>query len=148
MPKKIPSSHKDLAPIPVRGWNFFVRVICLHLPTWALYVSTIVRPVLVPNYLHADMSATHENDTTLTGQKWNKKGRCCRMSGRHFPTFLRHIVRHVNVASKLPMLTSDKPNYLRFHKSASLQDSEPSWDTVWTCLGVGLIKYQFSSPTH
>jgi hypothetical protein len=27
--KKNPSSHKDLAPIPVRGWIFFVRVIYL-----------------------------------------------------------------------------------------------------------------------
>ncbi len=36
-------------------------------------------------YVHADMSATHENDTTLMGQKWNKKGRCPQMLGRHFP---------------------------------------------------------------
>jgi hypothetical protein len=81
-------------PIPVRGWKFFVRVICLHLPTWALYVSTLVLLVLAPMYVHADMLATHENDTTLTGQKWNKKGRCCRMLGRHFPTCLRHVVQH------------------------------------------------------
>ncbi len=33
MPKKISSSHKDLAPIPVRGWIFFVRVYALtYLP--------------------------------------------------------------------------------------------------------------------
>jgi hypothetical protein len=74
------------------------------------YVSTIVLLVLVPTYVHADMLATHENNMTLTGQKWNKKGRCRRMSGRHFLTCLRHVVRHVNVTSKLPMPTSDKPN--------------------------------------
>ncbi len=110
MPKNIPSSHKDLAPITVRGWNFFVQVICLHLPTRAQYVSTIVLLVLVPTYVHAHMLATHENDMTLTGQKWNKKGRCRQMLGRHFPTCLRHVVRHINVASKLPTPTSNKPN--------------------------------------
>jgi hypothetical protein len=80
IPKKIPSSHKDLAPIPGRGWNFFVRVICTHLPTLALYVSTVVVLVLVSTYVHANMSATHENDTTLTGPKMEQNGRCCRMS--------------------------------------------------------------------
>ncbi len=90
--------------------EIFVRVICTHLPTWALYVSTIVVLVLVPTYVHANMLATHENDTTLTGPKMEQNGSCRRMTGGHFPTCCRHVVRHVNVASKLVMPTSDKPN--------------------------------------
>jgi hypothetical protein len=35
------------------------------------------------------------------------------MLGRHFLTCLGHVVRHVNVASKLPTPTSDKPNVCR-----------------------------------
>ncbi len=84
MPKKNLSSHKDLAPIPVRGWIFFVWVICLHLPTWALYVSTIVLLVLVPTYVHANMLATHKNDTTLTGKKMEQERQ---MSPNVGPTF-------------------------------------------------------------
>jgi hypothetical protein len=51
--KKNPSSHKDLAPIPVRGWNFFVRSYAL---TYLLehYVSTIVLLVLVPMYVPSE----------------------------------------------------------------------------------------------
>jgi hypothetical protein len=43
------------------------------LPTCALYVSTIVLLVLVSTYVHADMSATHENNTTLTGPKMEQE---------------------------------------------------------------------------
>ncbi len=39
MPKQFPSSHKDLAPIPVRGWIFF----CVgHMPS-LIYLSTICK---------------------------------------------------------------------------------------------------------
>jgi hypothetical protein len=37
-PKKIPSSHKDLAPIPLRGWNF----LCVHMHSLT-YLSTICK---------------------------------------------------------------------------------------------------------
>ncbi len=37
MPKKFPSSHNDLAPIPVRGWIFFCAG---HMPSLT-YLSTI-----------------------------------------------------------------------------------------------------------
>jgi hypothetical protein len=64
--------------------GFFCAVIHTHLPTCALYVSTIVLLVLVPTYVHADMSATHENDTTLTGPKMGQERQ---MSPNVRPTF-------------------------------------------------------------
>ncbi len=68
-----------------------------HLSTWALYVSTIVLLVLVPKYVHANMSATHKNNMTLTGPKMEVNGRCRQMSGRHF----RHVA---NMSSDTSML--------------------------------------------
>jgi hypothetical protein len=60
--------------------GIFCAVIHSHLLT----LSTIVLLVLVPTYVHADMSATHENDTTLTGPKMEQERQ---MSPYVGPTF-------------------------------------------------------------
>jgi hypothetical protein len=70
--KKIPSSHKDLVPIPVRGWNF----LCSHTHSLT-YLSTIRK-----NYSTSSTSSyvctcqhvgnTQKRHDIVRGQKWRK----------------------------------------------------------------------------
>ncbi len=107
----------------------------LTIPTWALYVSTVVVLVLVPTYVYANMSATHENDTTLTGPKWSKMADVAKCRANIFQ----------HVADMLIDTSRSRQNWRRQHPTnptkcvLSPQDMYLSPDNVETLSSINFL---------